>query len=87
MKINPEFIPRQVDNEYLLIPVGSVSNQMNGLITLNEMGAFIIEHIRSGMTDEEIIIAILDEFDSDKETVEKDYYDFIEKMKQKKVIL
>ena len=41
MKVSNEFILREVAGEYILVPVGAAAVKFNGLITLNEIGAFI----------------------------------------------
>ena len=37
MELKKEFVPREVAGEYLLVPVGRATVDLNGMITLNEM--------------------------------------------------
>ena len=65
MKIKQEVIYRQVVGEHMLIPVGDVPMDQNGLFALTETGAFIWEQIEKGKDEAEILDAILNEFDVD----------------------
>ena len=41
MRINKEFVLREIAGDYILVPVGDTALEFNGLITLNEVGAFL----------------------------------------------
>ena len=41
MKIKEGFILREVAGNYIVVAVGSAVKQFNGVITLNETGAFL----------------------------------------------
>ena len=45
MKIKKEFVMRRIDDECLLVPVGETASSFNGIITLNEVGAFVWEQL------------------------------------------
>ena len=53
---------------------------MNSVYTLNETGAFIWEQIDGKKPVEEIISALTDEYDIDKESAEEDVFSFIENL-------
>ena len=52
----------------------------------NPIGMEMLEMLRDGMKYEEIRKNILDKYKSDKDTVEKDYHDFITTLKQYNLI-
>lgn len=54
--------------------------------TLNETGVFIINLIKNGKNPEAIIHALIDEYDIDEKTVEGDLEDFINQLKQHKLV-
>ena len=54
--------------------------------TANPIGMEMLEMLKSGMEYEEIQNNIMDKYKSDKDTVEKDYHDFIIMLKQYKLI-
>ena len=52
----------------------------------NPIGLEMLEMLRDGMEYEEIRKNVLDKYKSDKDTVEKDYHDFITMLKQYNLI-
>ena len=43
MKIKDNFILRKVADSYVVVPVGKLTLDFNGIINLNETGAFLFE--------------------------------------------
>lgn len=43
MKISNEYIIRDIAGEYIIVPVGQVALDFQGLITVNEIGVYIWE--------------------------------------------
>ena len=41
MKIKSGFIVRKIANQYMAVPVGERSQELHGMIGLNETGAFL----------------------------------------------
>lgn len=78
MKKNSEFILRNIAGEVVLVPTGTITQNFNGLITLNSVGAFIWEHLEVAKDKEELVKLILDEYDIDKETAKRDTEAFLE---------
>lgn len=78
MKIKQEVIYRQVVGEHMLIPVGDVPKDQNGLFALSEVGAFIWEQIEKGKDEAELLDAILQEFDIDSQTASADLNAFLD---------
>lgn len=81
MKTNPEFIARDIAGELVLVPVGTAAKNYGGLVTCNEVGAFIWKKLEVGMSMDELVSAILDEFEIDESTARKDAEEFVEKLK------
>lgn len=71
------FVKREVAGETLLIPVGSTTQEFNGMILLNETGAFLWEALQKPKTEDELLRAVLDEFEIDSETALSDTRQFI----------
>lgn len=82
MKTNPEFIARDIAGELVLVPVGTAAKNYGGLVTCNEVGAFIWKKLEGGMTMDELVSAILDEFEIDETTAKSDAEEFVEKLKK-----
>ena len=48
MKIKDDFILRKVADSYVVVPVNSMTFDFNGIINLNETGAFLFELLQKG---------------------------------------
>lgn len=80
MKINGEFVIRDIEGEMILVPVGESALNMNGIIALNETAALIWQKLSQGQEKPEIIQSLLEEFDIDPQICEKDFDEFTEKL-------
>lgn len=86
MKIKKDFIMREIDEEYLLIPANATALEFNGIITLNEVGAFIWKHLDECETEAELVQVILKEYDVEEETARKDLEEFLSVFQKAKLI-
>ncbi len=68
MKIKPGFILREVNGMQVAVAVGDRALEFNGIITLNDTGAFIWECLEKETTQEEITDKMLQAYDTDFET-------------------
>ena len=83
MKISENYIMRQIAGEYIIVPTGRAAMDFKGLISLNEVGAFLWrlmqekEQTMGGLLD-----AVCEEYETDREQAEKDISEFIEKIRR-----
>lgn len=77
MKTNGEFILREIAGEAVLIPTGSASQNLNGMIRLTETGAFIWKQVDTAADLKEIIARIISEFEVDEKTARRDVRGFL----------
>lgn len=63
MKTKKGFMLRQTAGRNIVVAVGQASEEFNGLITLNETGAFLWKMLHAGTTYEDMLKALLDEYD------------------------
>lgn len=77
MKIKKDFIMREIDGEYLLIPANATALEFNGIITVNEVGAFIWNQLETCDSKDTLVQAILQEYDVDEDTASKDLEEFL----------
>lgn len=86
MKIKDNFILRKVADSYVVVPVGKLTLDFNGIITLNETGAFLFELLQKGADREELIDRLLAEYDVTPERAAADVDVFLEKVKASDVL-
>ena len=79
-------VTRKTGNEYVLVPVTNNIADMTSVYTLNETGAFIWELIDGKKSVEDLINAIIDKYDIDREKATKDVFSFIDNMNKYLVI-
>lgn len=54
MKKKEDFIIRNIADEYIMIPVGKTALKFNGTIMINEISAFIWDHIEEVSNEKEM---------------------------------
>ena len=86
MKINKEFILREIAGEYILVPIGNTPLTFNGLITVNEVGAFIWNNIEKSSSEEDLLKLILDEYDVEEESAKEDLFGFLGKLREAEIL-
>lgn len=86
MKIEKEFILREIAGDYVIVPTGKTALEFNGLITVNELGAFIWKKLQQEVTEDELIQDILEEYEVDEETARNDVEEFLNKLTECKIL-
>ena len=81
MKIKNGFVVRSIAGESVVVALGEASKNFNGIIKLNETGRFIWDKLVTGAEIEDLVEAILSEYEIDKETAEADVKVFVETLK------
>jgi len=87
MRLKDGFVIRQIADAWVVVPIGSRVIDFNGLISLNETGAFIWNQLEKNVTREGIISSLCEEYQIDGCTAEKDLGEFLDIMKKKDLII
>ncbi|MCU0474347.1 MAG: PqqD family protein [Bacteroidales bacterium] len=77
---SPSIVTRKTGNEYVLVPVANNIADMDSVYTLNETGAFIWELIDGKKNVNDIIEAVVNEYETDNNTATTDVFSFIDEM-------
>ena len=80
LKIKEGFVLRQVAGNYIVIGVGGDAVNFNGMVTINETGAFLWELLEKGCDKEDLLAALLKEYDVDEESAKKDITAFLQNL-------
>ena len=81
MKLKNDFILRQVAGQTVVLPTGGELD-LNMMITLNETGAFLWEHLQNETDEAALVAALLGEYDVDEATAKKAVEDFVAKLRE-----
>lgn len=76
MKLNPDYILRNIAGEQVVVPTGQSGQKFNGLITLNSTAVFLWECAEKGMSRQEMVEKLLEEFDVDEASAVQDVNGF-----------
>lgn len=82
MKLKSTIILRKIAGETILVPVGEDAVRVNGLITVNEVGALICEQLKEERTVEALVAAVTAQFDVDAQTARADITSFIHTLEE-----
>ena len=82
MKIKEGFMLKNIAGANVVVPVGSNTVSFKSVITLNESGAFLWKRLENETTPEDVIKAMLVEYDVDEATAKADIDEFIELLKR-----
>lgn len=86
MKINYDFVHREIMGDHVLVPVGKTSAVFNGLFPLTDTAAFIWDMLPDAPDEEYIVNKLLGEYEVDKETAESDVSEFLSKLREFRII-
>ena len=87
MKINENFLLREVAGNRVVMPVGEAAERFNGMIKLNGSGAYLFEKIQGGIADENgLVTAMLGDYDIDEETARRDIGNFVATLRKMGII-
>lgn len=86
MKINNNYVLREIAGDYIIVPIGENVKNFNGLIVINETGKFIWENLNKGIEEEKLISLLLEEYNVDEETATQDIREFISVLKNNNIL-
>ncbi len=82
MKVKGELILREIAGENILIPVGATALQIKGMINLSESGVLLWNRLQSECTEEDLVDAVVDAYDIDRETASADVQAFLTQLRE-----
>jgi hypothetical protein len=82
MEIKLEFILRDIAGDLLLVPAGKSALDLNGMLTLNEMGGEIWKLLPQVKDEEELIQRLLEEYEVGEEELRADVTEFLDSLRK-----
>ena len=82
MKLKSDYVLKKIAGSYVVIPVRSRAVDFTGIIKITESGAFLWEKLEKGAERDELIAAMLEEYDVNEAIASADIDRFIEKLKE-----
>lgn len=72
MKIRDGFVLRNVVDEFIVMPTGENIAKFEGAVVLNEVSAFVFRQLENAVSRDDLLTAIVNEFDVDEVTAAAD---------------
>ncbi|MBQ9142702.1 MAG: PqqD family protein [Lachnospiraceae bacterium] len=85
MKIKDGFLLRSVAGRTVVIPADETLN-LNIMITLNETGCFLWKRLEKGASMQELIDALMEEYNVEETLAEADVKRFLEKLREEELL-
>ena len=82
MKIKEGFLLRSIAGTHVVVPTGENCIHFNGMITLNDSGAFLWRVLENGADVDSMTSALLAEYEVDEATAKSCSETFLNKLKE-----
>lgn len=86
MKTKSGFMLRKVAGKDIVVAVGAASMDFNGLISLNDTGAFLWKLLEQGAEYDELVAKMLQEYDIDEATAKEGIDSFLKTAQEAELI-
>lgn len=81
MKIDKNFILREIADTWVVIPTATQTVDFNRLLHLSDSAAFLWRQMECEISREELLQKFIDEYDLSKEQAEADLEEFLNELK------
>ena len=81
MKIKNGFVLKAIAGSYMVVPLGSQVVDFGSIIKITETGAFLWEKLTQDVTKDELLSAMLSEYDVEETVASRDIDKFLLKLK------
>lgn len=83
MKVKSGFILRELSGEYVVVPVGEAAQGFNGMIRLNETGAFLWKELTGGAGEEALADKLVERYEGvSEQTARDDVKEFLDSIRE-----
>ncbi len=87
MTLDKGFLIRNIAGEDIIVPIGGKVIGFKGLMTLTPVGAFIFRQLEEGKTEDEIVAAVIAEYEIDEATARADLCEYLGRLRKLGVLL
>ncbi len=86
LKVEKQFILREMAGEYIIIPVGKTALEFNGMITVNDSSVMMWKLLQEGTDEEGLLNAMLDTYEVSEEQAKADIKEFLDELMKYDII-
>ena len=84
---NENFVFRQIDDETILVPIKNNVGDMGAIYNLNEVGAYVWDHLDGEKTLLDIKNRVIEKFDVSSQDAEEDLMEFVAQLEKIDAVL
>ncbi len=78
LKVKKGFLLRRLGDEFMVVAIGEASKSFNGMIRLNDTGAFYWKELEKGSSEDDLTAKTLERYEGvDQETARRDVREFL----------
>lgn len=81
MRIKADYVMREVAGSCVVVPTGKASIDFSGMISLNGTGAFLWKQLAEDKSEQDLLLAMLEEYETSENTARADISQFIQSLK------
>ncbi len=82
MDLKMDFVLRDIAGDLLLVPAGKAALDLNGMLTLNEVGGEIWRLLPEVRDEEELIARLLELYEVEEQELRKDVTEFLDSLRK-----
>lgn len=86
MKVKEGFLLREVADSQVVVPVGKRTVDFNGMLMLNETGAFLWKLLLENTDENTLAIKLAEQFEVSIDLASKDVKLFVKKLKEANIL-
>lgn len=79
MKLKSTFLSQDIDDTRFLVPIGGEA--FSGIVKGNSSAAFIVDCLKTGTTEEQIVDAMCRKYDAPRDEIAADVHEVLEKLR------
>lgn len=81
MRMKNDFVLRKISDTTVLVPVGKSAVDFNGMIKLNDTGAYLFNLLQNGADEKTLVEKLVADYEVSREQAENDVSSFIKKLR------
>ena len=75
---SPRMVGRKIGSEYVLVPLADRGADLDSILNLNRVAAFVWERLDGARSGAEVVDAVVAAFEVDRARAERDYLELVE---------
>jgi methyltransferase-like protein len=79
-------VGRRIGDEYVLVPLAGRGADLDSILNLNSVAAFVWEQLDGSRSGGEVVEAVLEQFEVERSRAEQDYLELVETLVELDVV-